>query len=301
MKKKLTALFLALVMCMTLCVPALAANTVTVEPATIYTIHDDVGNEFGFELITNDNNSYTMNYFLNGVLNTVYTFNRNISTISATRTGSLARNSTTYMFDARKFVNEVNGQVCTFAPTAVSETWASLGTIYYSATSDFPGETLTATLQYQLERVSSKRYNFSVVAGDLLSDAIASVVGILIGFFSKNFDAGSIGAEFVKSMLTSAGISFVGGIISANFTDDYNTIYRSILVKATMNHSSADVPVNYYSGTEERIVYNDFMPYEESVVTGITTIRASWANRTFAKAVWDDSFIYYKFPGYYTK
>ena len=183
MKKKLTALFLAVIMCMNLCVPAFAVDSAISTIADVATMEDADGNELKFELLYTGDNNYTMNYYVNSILKTTYSFTKGSNQIFATQIGGTSRIANNYTLNVDDYIQTTSSPATVstgISPLAI--TWKSLGTISYRTCAEL-GAAPTLTLQYNIADIYLETHTLVTKEGQMIADLVTLVASVLIGAF----------------------------------------------------------------------------------------------------------------------
>lgn len=138
-------------------------------------------------------------------------------------------------------------------------------------------------------------YVVDTYSNSYYSDWIATITSSLIAFGLSKYAPATIAANILSSMIGYFGSEVVNDIISIPFSEEYECASVFYTMRAEVIGSGMDTDVvDYEGGVEHWVKYVDAP--DENFYEGWTP--RTWACRTFAEEVWDDSVpLWPAFPG----
>jgi len=285
MKKILSTLLVFAILLITLSPTAQAASYPMNNIVDSYTRSDYSGNEMDFELVRNGEGSYSLNYYYNRVLTTIYDIcNTNTTVIAHAVTGNVRQ----YTLDASAV------QIQRFPAEKGPVRWQHAGYIRYRYSERFDCDPI-AVVSWKDTDAFSGTYVVNTYQNSVYSDWVAVITSVLIGAGMSLLAPATLAAGILAGMIGYYGSEVINGLISIPFIEEYECSYvtytmRAEVIGAGMNTSAVD----YEGGVEYRLDYVD-APAEYHC-EGWTP--RTWACRAFAEEVWDDSVAWWPpFPG----
>lgn len=294
--KKIVSAALALTMTLSLVTPAMAVTPKDTpqNEAAMATVIDETGNELSFQMIDNNDGTYTMEYYYNGELDTTYTISTESSYIQAKTT-----DGEEYSINTEEYIQSDDSQQPMLTASAASNP-VHFCTIYYNANSAFSTQSAASVeMTYTAKNVTKK---FVTQANTRYADAVATVSSYIIGaglalFVVSGGSAVAVAAgAVVTAMIANAGAQLVGGVIKDALSDSfvcsevtYSYPITLVTEKFTKTGTLSQAGISdyiYYDNGEVAQAYDGFTP---------TTIRKT-DEFNFALEVWKKCAPNYSMP-----
>lgn len=277
MKKKMMSLALALVMCLSLCVPAFAGDADILVNSSSNA--DSVGNIMTYNLYQRENDYYVMKYYLNGKIQTEYELDGS-RYINATDV-----DSGKYTLDSAEIIQPVSNHPMLSAYSRPIH----LGNINYNKSPRYVNKP-SASIEYTTS-VKNGTYQITAKSGTRLSDATAVASNFIIGFALSTAyaaAASTIAGAVLIAMVSASGSSVIGGIVQAPFTKSFDCIRATYSYSVTLSQGTHIIDTASYPkyGTDEYVEFNGIKD-SETYHTGY--VPTNWhENDSFARQIWTD-------------
>lgn len=288
MFKKIISFCLALIICLSLCVPAFAKDTKTIQSESY--ILDTDGNRLTFEMQEGTDGTYIMNYFVGGKIQTVYTI-EDPSHISAT-----TAEGETYTVDTKNIIQEGYSAM----PTV--ERPIHFCTIKYNISRYSATENPYASVELT-EKIDNKPYIVNGYRDSPYPDIVTTVASYIIsGVIAVSVPPASahlFAQAIVNSMLASVGGNVVNGMISAVFTEIFEARNIHFTYEATLSVGSKIIGTTKMSnaGTTSVVSYKN-VEYSDTYHSGYTPSQMQNTQGKFAVEIWNGCCWEYTCPGY---
>ncbi len=283
MKKKLVSLFLALAMCLGLCVPAFAADTKSV---------NNTGNSyFGYTFSETrlENGDYVFTSYYEGEIQKRYTINAHNPNIYVQNLADNAQRSN-YILQRPEIAVPQN--------ETRAERWASLGFINYKTHVSL-GDVRVYVMTYGSQRESS--IPVEAPKNSFFDDVVATIVGGAIEdnlepyINSSGYDLVGFAASVLTSILVSKAIEVIQGIIQDKCSDQVDSIITEWDFRGTPTSSNGKTVEVYALGETVEVWHSETKKfiYTENGIT-----MSSWKKGDLLAAVlWDELYPSYSDPG----
>lgn len=282
--KKFMSLLLCMVMFFTSMAPAVKATGVSSDKivntilADSFEQIDDAGNVMRFELISNTDGEYTLNFYLNNTLSTTYEMEKNSTVITATdKTGAINR---CYTLEANEYA------VATTTDTRGPDRWGHAGYIQYGYSSYYDCNPI-GIVSYKDTDSYHGTYQVNTYENSSYSDWVAVVTSVLIAALVGVTGPATIAAGIVAGLIGYYSGEVINDVISIAFIEEYfcsSVTYtmRAEVIGSTITNARV---VDYEGGVEYWVRYADAP--KEYYNVGWTPM--TWDCRDFAQEVWADS------------
>ena len=278
--KKILSVFLTLTMLVTVMLPAAAAVDIS-DRQNIDTFEelDAAGNSMRFELVYDSDGEYTLNYYFNGILTTVYEITEESPVIAATTMTEQGKRTYT--------LNNIAYTTVKNAPLRGPDRWGHAGYIQYGYTSRYDCEPY-AVVSWKDTDSYVGTYTINTYENSSYSDAVANVVSILIAAgLGVVGNVTTMAAGILTGLIGYFGGQVVDDTISVLFDEEIECSSVTYTMRAqVMGPGVNDTDVVDYEGGIEYWLKYEGAPSEYRY-EGWTP--ANWKCREFAQDVWDDS------------
>lgn len=290
--KKVVSMFLVLVIISTIMVPAaLADNSFSDNIIDATELIDSAGNVIKFELVENNNNEYTLNYYFNDVLTKTYDISTDQNSILVTPMSSSATQSSyTIAMPESASISGPNE-----LPLRIKDRWFHVGYINYRYSESFDCEPF-ALLSAQTDGYYSSTYTINTYENSSFSDWVSTITSSLIASGLVSVSPSTIAAALLIDIIALLGGEVINDVISIFFTEEYDCLVTEYILHACVygDGMGENDTVEYY-GTQYYVTY-DNAPDRDYYYDGWTP--QNWQSVHFAEEIWDDSVPWWPaFPG----